>query len=123
MGNQDNREIITIQSSQSAEPANNKNLNNKESNRLVRTHDVIDLIDDEEEIIVGSAQHREYNRQYIRREKERIRRRKREKRRNRKRSSKGSSKYPRKCKINGIKWKRKYAKEEKRYYWVQKNNE
>eukprot|EP01083_Nonionella_stella_P237881 834110_1 len=105
------REIITISSQSQTPPKNNNNIKNN----------IIDLIDDdEEEIIVGTAQHREYNRQLMRREKER--RRKLKKHRKKSRRSKGSSKYPRKTRINGVKYKRQYAKEEKRYYWIQKNN-
>eukprot|EP01084_Bolivina_argentea_P241232 405025_1 len=99
------REIITISSS----PSPTK-----------KSREVIDLLNDEEEILIGTVQHRQYNRDLMRREKEKRRKRKKERRKHRKR--KGSSKYPRKMKINGVKWKRKYTADEKRYYWVQKNN-
>ena len=83
-----------------------------------RKRTVIDLVEeDAEEIVVGTAQHREYERRLRRRKKEERRQRKKR----RKSRSKGSSLYPRKARIEGRKWKRAYAVQDKRYYWTRKD--
>mmetsp|Transcript_1800 Transcript_1800/g.3529 ORF Transcript_1800/g.3529 Transcript_1800/m.3529 type:complete len:349 (-) Transcript_1800:59-1105(-) len=103
------------------------------------TRQFIDLADDEpeadeDEIFVGTAEFSNFARDAYQRKKKRDKKARRESRtkkphhhrsRNHRASdrSKSSGKYPRKCKIRGLKFRRKYHAVDKRYYYVQKGNE